>query len=228
MIKIFVRHIITFLYSIYLNKKKIRIASNIYLNKKTYLKGNNIINSHSNIINSSIGFGTYLGEKCLLPNTIIGSYCSIANNVEILPYTHPTSMHVSTHPAFFSTLKQSGFTYVNKKYFDEELFFDKENGIHCKIGNDVWIGADVKILGGIQIGDGAIIAAGAIVTKTIPPFAIVGGIPAKIIRYRFNEDQIAFLLRIQWWNRDPQWLKDNSKFFVDIEKLILQINKDNQ
>ena len=81
------------------------------------------------------------------------------------------------------------------------------------IGNDVWIGANAMILGGITIGDGAIIGAGAVVTKDIPPYAIVGGIPARIIRYRFPNDVINALLSSQWWNLSENILKSNIKVF---------------
>jgi acetyltransferase-like isoleucine patch superfamily enzyme len=79
------------------------------------------------------------------------------------------------------------------------------------IGNDVWVGAGAIILSGVSIGDGAIVAAGAVVTKDVPPYAIVGGNPAKLIRYRFSEDQIAKLLSISWWN----WSEDKIKANLD-------------
>ena len=224
MIKKMIRYILTFFYSFILKRKSVKIAYNIYFSKDTIFEGNNVINSNVNIINSSIGFGTYIGENCILPNLIIGSYCSLAQNIEVLPYTHPTTRYVSTHPSFFSILKQSGFTFVSKKSFEEELFFDRENGINAKIGNDVWIGANVKILGGLEIGDGSIIATGSIVTKNIPPYAIVGGVPAKVIRYRFNEEQIAYLLKLKWWEKDLTWLKNHSYLFCDIDELILKID----
>ena len=70
------------------------------------------------------------------------------------------------------------------------------------IGNDVWIGLNATILDGVTIGDGAIVAAGAVVTKDVPPYAVVAGVPAKIIKYRFTESQIDFLLKFRWWEKD--------------------------
>ena len=224
MFKKIIRKSITYIYSFLLTKKKVRISLIAYISLKTYFAGGNVINSFSNVINSHIGYGTYLGENCEMPNTYIGSYCSIANNVKIIPYTHTSSIFVSTHPSFFSILKQSGFTYVSEQFFEEELFYDKERGLNAKIGNDVWIGTNVKIIGGIEIGDGAILAAGSIITKNVPPYAIVAGIPAKIIRYRFNENQISYLLETKWWEKDPKWIKNNSHLFIDIEKFILEMN----
>lgn len=214
------RYVFMLFYSkILLFKLNVKIKPTAYISKMTRFRGNNKIHNNVNIINSSLGFGTYLGENCNLPNTEIGSYCSIAANVKILPYTHPTSNLVSTHPAFFSLLKQAGFTYARKQLFEEELFFDKKSRINVKIGHDVWIGTNVLILGGVEIGNGAILAAGSIVTKNVPAYAIVGGIPAKVIRYRFEEDEIKFLNKIEWWEKSPQWLLKHSSLFLDIKKM---------
>ena len=88
------------------------------------------------------------------------------------------------------------------------------------IGNDVWIGLNATILDGVTIGDGAIVAAGAVVTKDVPPYAVVGGVPAKIIKYRFTESQIDFLLKFRWWEKDRKWIQQNYKRFQDIESFI--------
>ena len=92
------------------------------------------------------------------------------------------------------------------------------------IENDVWIGNNVLIKGGVTIGNGAIIAMGSVVTKDVPPYAIVGGVPAKIIRYRFSENDIKKLLDFKWWNQNDSWLKENYKKFHNIEDFINFIN----
>jgi tetrahydrodipicolinate N-succinyltransferase len=94
------------------------------------------------------------------------------------------------------------------------------------IGNDVWIAADVKIKQGVKIGDGAVLATQSFVTKDVPPYAVVGGNPAKIIKYRFTEEQIKDLLEIKWWNWDDEEIKkvvpllvsDNIDEFIKIAK----------
>jgi acetyltransferase-like isoleucine patch superfamily enzyme len=87
------------------------------------------------------------------------------------------------------------------------------------IGNDVWLGANVIVLDNITIADGAIVAANSVVTKDVPPYAIVGGTPAKLIKYRFDEADIAFLLEYQWWDKDINWLRENLSLFHDIRNL---------
>jgi len=140
--------------------------------------------------------------------------------VKIVRYTHPTKKFASTSPAFFSTQDQCGKSFVTTNAFKEQVLVDNCSAI---IGNDVWIGEDAKILEGVSIGDGAIIATGAVVTKDVPPYAIVGGVPAQIIRYRFKEEQIAYLQQLQWWNKDTAWLERHAHEFTDIEELMKRV-----
>lgn len=169
------------------------------------------------ISSSKIGRFTYFAEGTRVNNARIGSFCSIGPHVIIGAGTHPIKYFVSTHPMFFSTGKQAQVTFADKSYFDELC--------PITIGNDVWIGAKAYICDGITIGDGAIIAAGAVVTKNIPPYAMVGGVPAKVIRYRFSEEQISFLLKDAWWNKDIHWLKEHYKDMHDIKKYECLVNK---
>src|SRR5690606_29947135 len=93
-----------------------------------------------------------------------------------------------------------------------------------KIGNDVWIGEDAIIMGGVKIGDGAIIAARAVVTKDVPPYSIYGGVPAKLIKYRFDNYIIKKLLAIKWWDLEESWIRENYYLFHDAEKFISNFN----
>jgi len=221
------RILLTFLYSLLiLSRKNIKVDPYAYINRRTLLGGQNVIHSNVNIVNSVIGYATYIGNNSQLPNTEIGAYCSIANNVKVISDTHPSSTFVSTHPAFFSLLKQAGFTYVKKQLFNEKLYFDETSEIDVKIGNDVWIGANVILIGGIEIEDGAIIATGSLVSKNVKSYDIVGGVPAKVIRSRFKVEQIEILKKFKWWNRSPEWLKSHTDLFDDIEELIEFISKE--
>ncbi len=205
----------------YLNfKSSTRVSYKTIINSKTIFEGHNVIRENTSIGNSKIGYGTYIDSNSNLDNSKIGRFCSIANNVTVIKYTHPTKNNVSTHPAFFSVLKQAGFSYVNENLFEEELFWNRIDKVTVKIGNDVWIGCHAIIMGGVEIGDGAIIAAGAIVTKDVLPYSIVGGVPAKPIKKRFSENEINFLLEYKWWNKPFEWISQNAKYFQDINQFI--------
>ncbi len=156
------------------------------------------------INNTTIDDFVYVSDNTLINNARIGKFCSIGPNVLIAPGKHPTH-YISTFPAFFSAKNQCQISFCK-----QSSFLETEN---VTIGNDVWIGANAIVLDGSTIGDGAIIAAGSVVTKDVPPYAIVGGVPAQIIRYRFNQKTIDSLLRLSWWNNDIEWIKTNSNYF---------------
>lgn len=149
------------------------------------------------IINHShIGNYTYISKNALIQNTVIGNYCSIAHEVISGLGNHPLDMF-STSPVFYRRYNALKIILLEK-----ESNFSDYNSI--TIGDDVWIGARAIILDGVNVGNGAVIAAGAVVTKDIPPYAIVAGIPAKIIRYRQPEEKREKLLDSQWWKLTPQ------------------------
>ncbi|MFQ6793603.1 MAG: CatB-related O-acetyltransferase [Thomasclavelia sp.] len=207
-----------------LKKRKVYIAKKTYVDR-TNFEGNNKINTNCHITLSEIGKGTYIGKNCNISNTHIGKYCSIGKNLNIIIGTHPSNGFVSTHPAFFSVRKQAGFTFANEDKFDEIKYVDKTNKICVHIENDVWIGANVSILQGVKIGNGAIIGANALVTKDVAPYTIIGGVPAKVINKRFEDDQIRKLLKLKWWNFDDMHLKESYDLFSDIEKFLESYDK---
>lgn len=157
--------------------------------EKSHLFANCIVN------HASIGNYTYIGRNSLIQNTNIGNYCSIAHEVICGLGRHPLDLF-STSPIFYRRNNPLYLQIVNKDIeFDEYL--------PINIGNDVWIGARAIIMDGVNIGNGAVIAAGAVVTKDVPPYAIVGGVPAKIIKYRSEQDFVDKQLK-EWWNYDPK------------------------
>lgn len=171
------------------------------------------IGKTSTINNCKIGSYTYFASDCKFFNTEIGKFCSIGPGVRSGMGIHPSNTFVSTHPAFFSIAKQAQISFVNRNYFTELR--------PIKIGNDVWIGANVLILDGVKIGNGAILGAGAVITKNIPDYAIAVGVPAKVVKYRFDKREIDFLLKDQWWNKDIKWIEKNYKYFHNINDYIM-------
>ena len=159
--------------------------------------GKNVRICNNCIINhSSIGSYTYLNYGTLIQHTTIGNYCSISHNVKMGLGAHPLDLF-STSPIFYKVKNALGVNVV-----DEDIKFKEYAPI--TIGNDVWIGSDVIIMDGVEIGNGAVVAAGAVVTKNVPAYAIMGGVPAKLIKYRFSESKISSLERSKWWEDNPK------------------------
>lgn len=128
----------------------------------------------------------------------IGRYCSISEKVTIMGLAHPMD-YLTSNPILF------GWHHFKKEQFGHLEFQDLPYNLFPKevnIGHDVWIGAEVMIKDGVQIGTGAVVAARSVVTKDVPPYAIVGGVPAKIIKYRFPATLINDLLASKWWEYD--------------------------
>jgi acetyltransferase-like isoleucine patch superfamily enzyme len=168
----------------------------------------NKVNSNTFLYKVTYEDFTYSAQNVSIMNCKIGKFCSIAPGVSIGLGRHPVNNFVSTHPSFYSVHKQCGFTFSDAQYFDEMGF--------VTIGSDVWIGANSIILDDVIVGNGAIIAANSVVTKDVPSYAIVGGTPAKIIKYRFSDDDITFLEKLKWWDKDSLWLQENYKSMHDI------------
>lgn len=203
------------------NRHKVKIGKRCMV-YNTLFEGKNSIASGTRITNSKVGYGSYININSSLSFVKIGRYCSIADNVCVSLGNHPTN-HVSTHPAFYyNTEKQIGWTYhKGEPLFDEIYKYPKgEDFYQVIIGNDVWIGSHALIMGGIRIGDGAVIASGAVVTKDVEPYSVVGGVPAKLIKMRFTEEQRTSLLRIKWWNKSPIEIENSYRSFVDVNNFI--------
>ena len=144
-----------------------------------------------NVTSSKMSRYSYCGNDCQIVNTEIGAFCSISDHVFIGGAEHPINC-VSTSPVFYN-VRHSG---PNKRFAKFNLPKTKRT----VIGNDVWIGHGVTIKQGVIIGNGAVVGSNALVTKDVPPYAIVGGIPAKILKFRFQQDVIDRLEEIKWWD----------------------------
>ncbi len=202
-------------------RKKVNIGYGCDVSWHSEFEGMNKIH-HNTHFEGYLGLGSYIGEQSLILGRI-GRFCSISNRVISNNGVHPfREPFVSTAPCFYSLNKnhsQNGSTFATQQIFEENRFADTNNKYAVIIENDVWIGEGAFINGGIHISNGAMILARSVVTKDVPAYAIVGGVPAKIIGYRYDEETIRFLLKTQWWNNTLEWFKKNWRLMSDIEKL---------
>ncbi|MFD2840946.1 CatB-related O-acetyltransferase [Populibacterium corticicola] len=156
--------------------------------------------NHAQIIGEvSVGMLTYVGPASSLREVSIGRYCAIAPKVMIAPVEHPTDW-LSIHP----------FQYDGTRQFDAYPSYlalsTRRTGRgpvkRTVVGNDVWIGDGVLVKEGITIGDGAVIGARSVVTRDVPPYTIVAGVPSRLVRPRFDQDLTRRLLALRWWDLD--------------------------
>lgn len=145
------------------------------------------------LIETELGDYSYVMENCQSWCVTIGKFANIAASARLNATHHPMSRATLHH-----------FTYRASDYFDdahhEEDFFAARRAKRVHIGHDTWIGHGATVLPGVTIGDGAVVGAGAVVAKDVPPYAIVGGVPAKLIRMRFSDAIIARMQALAWWD----------------------------
>ena len=147
---------------------------------------------------SVVGQNSYLAKGTIISNTIVGNYCSIAPNALLGLGEHDLSS--------YSTSLSSGTHHAS-------LLRDK-----TVLGSDVWIGAGVVVRAGVKVGHGAVIGANSVVTKDVEPYSVVVGSPGRVIKLRFDQQQIDLLLQSQWWNFEPKLVPE---IFKRIEKDLL-------
>jgi len=164
-----------------------KFSSHVHLDAKTALN------------RCEVGSYSYISKETSMIRVTVGRYCSIGPECKIGMGSHPTNL-ISTSPVFFSKSNKIGISLIEEECYEEFK--------PIEIGHDVWIGSRAMIMGGCHIGNGAIVAAGAVVIKDVKPYSIVGGIPAKEIKMRFDAELIELLERSKWWLLNHQKLKE--------------------
>ena len=173
------------------------------------------IGTGSNCIAVKVGRYSYMGKNTSAANARIGAFCSIASYCAIGGGAHPLDM-ISTSPVFCAGRNVFGRHFGN---------IPVEINKPVVIGNDVWIGEGVFIADGLTIGDGAVIGAHSVVTHDVPTYAVVAGAPARILRFRFSEEEIKKLLDIKWWDWPEEKLALRGNQFVSLDKLLGELTK---
>ena len=189
-----------------------RLVKKYVLRKEDVYHSTTLRNLYKKYEKIDVGIGSYGWDSDLFggPATI-GKYVSIGPGVRRFKVNHPIRS-ISTHPCYFSP----EYGWVKN---------DPRTYTHLSVGNDVWIGADVVITAGCnQIGDGAIVAAGAVVTKDIPPFSIWGGVPARLIGYRFDNNTIQMIENSEWWNLSENILRELIEEANDPVQFTMKVN----
>ena len=167
------------------------------------------VGARTAIAESSFGDYSYVVNDSSIIYADIGKFCSIAAHTRINPGNHPLERPALHHFTYRSVSYQLGAE-------DDAAFFDWRRSHQVTLGHDVWIGHGAVILPGVTVGNGAAIGAGAVVSKDVPPYAIVVGVPAKILRYRFDEDLRNALTRIAWWTWSHERLQAALQDFRDL------------
>lgn len=152
-------------------------------------------------------YGGCFNPANISPGITIGKYCSFNRTSAIYTFNHEISS-VTTHPFIFSP--DAGIVKKDRSRLEK-----------VNIGNDVWMGHNSVILPGVEnVGDGAVIAAGAVVTKDVPAYAVAAGVPARVVKYRFDDKTIENLLKIRWWDWPEEKVRENCDLFYDVKGFI--------
>ncbi len=199
-----------FLYSKLIKKLHGKCIKNSTLHKTS------TVFSSTDVYNSSIGRYSYVGYNCKVINTDVGNFCSISSNVIIGDAEHPLSW--ASTSSVFQNVPNSG---SSTRFAQLEV----PQPPRTHIGHDVWIGQRAIIKAGVNIGNGAVIGSNAVVTRDVSPYSIVGGVPAHIIRQRFDEETVKQLEQSEWWDADEDILRRIGQYISNPKEFVLQLNK---
>lgn len=173
------------------------------------------VDSFCELTDVSLGRYSYICSGCHVTGADIGSFCSIGQNCEIGGGVHSLT-GVSTSPVFTDGRNPVGVRLAENKAPDCP---------RVTVGHDVWIGSGAYIKAGVSIGTGAVIGAHAVVTRDIPPYAVAVGVPARVIRYRFDGETVRALLDSEWWTWDVEKIKASGDLFGDVDEFIASLGK---
>ena len=211
--------------------RKIRNKYYLWLQKRknshNYIDVNAKISAGSKVMNSELHGSVTIGERSVIFNSLISGNITIGSNttlwgpnIQVLAINNPISIgnfcsiaRDVTIQEYFHNHQKNTTYFIGRNIFNEPISDEVSSKGAITIGHDVWIGTGVQIMSGVTIGNGVVIAANSTVTADIPDYAIVGGVPAKIIKYRFDEDKIKSLLELKWWFWSLDEIKQNQDFF---------------
>jgi phosphonate metabolism protein (transferase hexapeptide repeat family) len=171
------------------------------------------IGPNSIIAETTFGDYSYAHSDVMIIYAEIGKFCSIASHVRINPGNHPMDRVTQHHCTY--RRRQYGFGTA-----DDDAFFDWRRAARCVIGHDVWIGHGALVMPGVRVGTGAVIGAGAVVTRDVAPYEVVVGGPARAVRRRFDEDTIARLMAVAWWDWDRATLEQRFADLLDVPAFV--------
>ena len=226
MVKSIIKRLYIFFRCIY--RKDCKFESGVEFGRTCIFEGNNYLSRNTYLCNVKMGYGSYTGIGCCISETEIGRYTCIGPNVTFAIGRHPTCKYVSQHPAFYSINSPIGFSFVKDNKYTEVRYPQKYKNTKkyaVVVGNDVWIGANAIIFDGVTISDGAIIAAGSVVNQDVKPYSIVGGVPAKELKKRFDQDKIEDLLKTKWWEKEISEIRDIAEDFDNIDVFLQKQKK---
>lgn len=183
--------------------------------KNSIVHSTSKVEAKSSVVNSVIGKHSFVGYGCEVFHVQVGNFVSIANDVKIGGGIHPMEWACSS-PAFYE-----GKDSIKAKFSE----YSRPDVLRTRIGSDVWIGSNVLVKQGVSIGHGSVVGMGSVVTKDVPEYAIVAGNPARLIRYRFQEELRRRLLESRWWDCEDELIEKAACEVRDPDAFLMKINE---